>query len=379
MIDNQIHEGDNLEILGRHFPDDSVDLIYLDPPFNSNADYQVAEGQAFTDTWRWDPQSVKIYQRLITSEQLPDRTRHALIAFHDLLGPSDTLAYLVMMAPRLVELHRVLKPSGSLYLHCDPSASHALKLLLDAIFGPEHFQNEVIWKRTHAHGSAKRFGPVHDVILLYSKTSDFYWNTPRIKHSADYVDKHFKRLDPNTGRKYQAITLTGSGVRFGESGKPWRGIDPTSVGRHWAIPGKVIERLKIEGKSLHEKLDALDALGRIDWPAKKSGTPRLKWFADELEGVSLSDVWGDIAPLSAKAVERTGYPTQKPLVLLERIITSSSREGDLVLDPFCGCGTTLAAAQKLGRRWIGIDVAPLAIAMTRRRLGLEMVRAADPT
>ncbi len=365
MLKNQLHEGDNLEILRRHVPDASIDLIYLDPPFNSNADYHTPDAQGFSDTWRWDAPTAESYHEFVASHGIPGR---ALKAFHDLLGTGDALAYLVMMAPRLAELHRVLKPMGSLYLHCDPSASHSLKLLLDAVFGPENFRSEIIWKRTHAHGSSKRFGPVHDVILLYSKTLNYYWSDPRTGHSAEYLRKHFKQVDPETGRNFQAITLTGSGVRYGESGRPWKGINPTTVQRHWAIPGKVIDRLGIIGESVQDKLDALDALGRIYWPSRKPGTPRLKWFADELQGVSLSDVWSDIPPLSANSMERLGYPTQKPLVLLERIIAASSREGDLVLDPFCGCGTALAAAQKLGRRWIGIDLAPLAIRLCAKRL-----------
>ena len=368
MAYNLLYQGDNLDVLRLHVENESVDLVYLDPPFNSNANYHAAGIKAFEDAWRWIAETSANYQRLITSPELPDRVQRALIAFHDLLGPGDMLAYLVMMAPRLSEIHRVLKTTGSLYLHCDTSASHALKLLLDAIFGPEHFQNEIIWKRTHAHGSAKRYGPVHDVILFYSKSVEHLWRSPQADHSEEYLRKHFKQIDARTGRKFQAITLTGSGIRRGESGKPWRGVDPTSVQRHWAIPGKVIERLGIEVETLQNKLDALDALERIYWPSKKPGTPRLKWFADELVGASLPDIWSDIPPLSANAIERLGYPTQKPLALLERIIGASSNEGDTVLDPFCGCGTTLAAAQKMGRQWIGIDSSPLAITMSRSRL-----------
>ena len=368
MPESRLFQGDNLDILRLHVEKESVDLVYLDPPFNSNANYQASDLRAFSDTWRWDPLVAGSYRAFVSSRDVPDRARRALIAFHDLLGPGDMLAYLVMMAPRIVEIHRVLKATGSLYLHCDTSASHVLKLLLDAIFGTEHFQSEIIWKRTHAHGSAKRFGPVHDVILFYSKTEAYLWRYPQAGHSEEYIRKHFKQVDAKTGRKFQAITLTGSGIRRGESGNPWKGIDPTAVNRHWAIPGKVVDRLGIEGGTVQDKLDAFDALGRIYWPNQEGGTPRLKWFADELEGVSLSDIWSDIPPLSANAAERLGYPTQKPMALLERIIGASSKEGDTVLDPFCGSGTTLAAAHKLNRRWIGIDVSPLAIAMARGRL-----------
>lgn len=267
-----------------------------------------------------------------------------------------------------MELHRVLKPTGSLYLHCDPTASHYLKLLLDAVFGPTNYRNEVIWKRTHAHGSAKRLGPVHDTLFLYTKTDRYLWTSPKAQHDPHYLRKHFTGFDRETNRRFQPITLTGAGVRHGDSGKPWRGVDPTASGRHWAIPRAVLERLQVHGNTVQEKLDALDSAGRIHWPAKSDGKPRLKWFEDELGGVALSDVWTDIAPISAHAAERLGYPTQKPEALLERIINASSNPGDVVLDPFCGCGTAIAAAQKLGRRWIGIDITHLAINLIEHRL-----------
>jgi DNA modification methylase len=289
-------------------------------------------------------------------------------ALHSFLKHSPMMAYLAMMAPRLVELHRVLKKTGSLYLHCDPTASHFLKLLLDGIFGAEHFLNEIVWKRTHAHGSARRYGPIHDTILFYARDADYYWSNPKADHSSDYIDKHFKAVDERTGRRFAPITLTGSGVRHGESGKPWRGIDPTKVSRHWALPGKLLNKLGIEGNSIQEKLDALDSAGMIYWPGKSGGTPRLKWFADELEGAAIPDIWTDISPIGAQAQERLGYPTQKPQNLLERIISASSNPGDVVLDPFCGCGTTIHAAQKLGRQWIGIDITYLAINLIKRRL-----------
>ncbi len=374
MSEYRLYEGDNLDILRLHVEKQSIDLVYLDPPFNSNANYLAADTKAFSDAWRWTALVAESYQAFVSSSDVPNAARRALSAFHDLLSPGDMLAYLVMMTPRIIEIHRVLKATGSLYLHCDPSASHTLRLLLDAIFGPEHFQSEIIWKRTHAHGSAKRYGPVHDVILFYSKSEAYLWRYPQANHSEEYLREHFKQVDAKTGRTFQAITLTGSGIRRGESGNPWKGVDPTNVQRHWAIPGKVVQRLGIEGATVQDKLDALDTLGRIYWPNKEGGTPRLKWFADELDGVSLADIWSDIPPLSANAAERLGYPTQKPLALLERIIGASSNEGDTVLDPFCGCGTTLAAAQKMGRRWIGIDVSPLAISMTRGRLPTESCR-----
>jgi DNA modification methylase len=376
---NRLLFGDNLGWLRdtREFPDASVDLEYLDPPFNSNADYNVlfreASGQAsqaqfhaFTDTWTW-ADAAELYNHFIDS--CPNvAVTEMMEAFHSFLKNSPMMAYLAMMAPRLVELHRILKPTGSIYLHCDPTASHYLKLLLDAIFGAENFLNEIIWKRTHAHSSSKRCGPVHDVVLLYAKSEHYLWANPKIAHDPEYIEKHFKCTDEKTGRHFAPITLTGSGVRHGDSGKPWKGINPTNVRRHWAIPGKVMERLQLSGSTVQEKLDALDAAGRVYWPHKSDGTPRLKWYADELEGTALPDIWADIPPISSHATERLGYPTQKPVALLERIITASTNPGDVVLDPFGGCGTAAHAAQKTGRSWIAIDVTYLAINLIKRRL-----------
>jgi site-specific DNA-methyltransferase (adenine-specific) len=274
-------------------------------------------------------------------------------AFYTFLGGNDMMAYLTMMSSRLVELRRVLKPTGSLYLHCDPTASHYLKLLCDAIMGKDNFLSEIVWKRTSAHSSAKRFGPVHDVILHYSKTENYTWNQIYQAYSDEYLETFFDQEDEE-GRRWKRTDLTGAGTRNGETGKPWRGIDITAKGRHWAQPPKV--------------LDELDAKGRIHWPKKKDGMPRLKQYPEDLPGVPLSDLVLDIPPLHNMAAERLGYPTQKPVALLERIIQASSNPGDLVLDPFCGCGTTIDAAEKLGRDWIGIDVTQLAISLIKNRL-----------
>lgn len=365
----RIYCGDNLEILSlpEFFQPEMVDLVYADPPFNSQRTYNIvykgsnAQDEAFKDFWTWT-EAAPMYARLMSDSTLLPRTLKPLLeALHDRLveEDDDLLAYLTMMTPRLVAMHRVLKRTGSLYLHCDPTASHYLKIVLDAIFGSKNFLNEVVWKRTFAHGSAKRFGPVHDVLFLYAKSDSYTWTDPRVDQDPDYVEKHFK-LDDGDGRLYQAITLTGSGIRHGQSGKPWRGVDPTKAGRHWALPGDVVKDLGISG-SVSERLDALDAAGMIYWPDKEDPTPRLKWYADVLKRVALLDVWTDIAPISAKAAERTGYPTQKPLSLLDRVIRASSREGDIVLDPFCGCGTSIEASERLGRRWYGIDIARKAV------------------
>jgi DNA modification methylase len=378
MADNTLYYGDNLDILKRHIRDESVDLVYLDPPFNSNQDYNVlfkerdgarsgAQVKAFKDTWMWDQEASRAYHEMV--EHGPEDVSKALRAFHTFLGQNDMLAYLSMMAPRLVDLRRVLKDTGSIYLHCDPTASHYLKMLMDAVFGPVNFRNEIIWKRTHAHGSSRRYGPLHDSILFYSKTDQFLWTDLRLGHNPAYIEKHFTFTDPVSGRLFQPISLTGAGRRTGDSGRPWRDIDPTAVGRHWALPGELLHELGVdESASTQQKLDALDAAAMIYWPRKAGGTPRLKSFADRLEGTAAPDLWTDIPPIPAQAAERLGYPTQKPEVLLERIIKASSNEGDMVLDPFCGCGTTVAVAQRLNRRWIGIDVTCLAINLMRRRL-----------
>ena len=272
-------------------------------------------------------------------------------AFRTFLGDTDMLAYLAMMAPRLIELRRVLKPTGSIYLHCDPAASHYLKLLMDAVFSPEQFRNEIVWKRTSAHSSAKRYGPVHDVILFYGRSDEMKWIGGHEAYDKAYIKQRFAR---GNERPWKDADLTGSGVRHGETGEVWRGFDVTAKGRHWAYQPS--------------ELDKLDETGMVYWPEKQGGWPRQKKYLDTAKGIPLQDVWTDIFPINSQAQERLGYPTQKPEALLERIIAASSNEGDVVLDPFCGCGTTIAAAQKLKRRWIGIDITHLAIGLIRHRL-----------
>jgi DNA modification methylase len=361
---NFLYYGDNLDVLRKNVAAESVDLIYLDPPFNSARSYNVlfrsaagaesaAQIQAFDDTWRWSQQTDSTFDRLIGGGEAPAHVADALTAMRHLLGTSDMMAYLVMMTPRLVALHEVLKPTGTIYLHCDPTASHYLKLLMDAVFLPENFRSEIVWKRTSAHSSANRYGPVHDVILFYSKSDDYVWNPTYQPYDQTYLDAFYTHMDED-GRRWRRSDLTGAGVRHGETGKPWRGIDVTAKGRHWFVPPP--------------ELDKLDAAGKIHWPLKKGGVPMLKRYADEQPGVPLQDVWTDLPPLHNLAAERLGYPTQKPESLLERIIRSSSEEGQIVLDPFCGCGTTVAVAQRLGRRWIGIDITYLAIDLIQKRL-----------
>ncbi len=377
---NTIYYGDNLDILRNreYFPNDFVDLIYLDPPFNSNRDYNVlfkaesgadseAQITAFEDTWHWSEASLSTYFDLVGDA--PAMVATAIKALMDLIGHNQMMAYLVMMAARLVELERVLKPTGSLYLHCDPTASHYLKILLDAIFGTENFRNHITWKRTGAHSGAKKWGPISDNILFYTKSNDYQWTRVYENYDDKYVKKYYRYEDERG--PYQLVSLTGAGKSQGDSGKPWRGVDPTDSGRHWATPTASLENaypdLDLSELTVQEKLDLLDEAGLVAWP-EKGKVPRHKRYLDEGEGVVIQDIISDIRPLGAHAKEKLSYPTQKPEALLERIILASSNEGDLVFDPFCGCGTTIAAAHKLNRRWIGIDITHLSIALQKYRL-----------
>ena len=361
MPDNLLYYGDNLQILRSEIADESVDLVYLDPPFNSNQDYNVlfaeqdgsraaAQIKAFGDTWRWDQGSAHAYQEVV--EKGPSQVAEVMRAFRTFLGESDMMAYMAMMAPRLVELHRVLKPTGSLYLHCDPTASHYLKLLLDGVFGVRGFRSDIRWKRTSAHGNASgNYAFVSDQLLFYTKGKEWTWNQIRQAYSPDYVRSHYGQTDED-GRRFTTRDLTASMSRA-SSGQiyDWKGVRPTSS-RCWSFT--------------KDKMEAFEAAGLLVYG--RSGVPRLKLYLDEARGTPVADLWDDIPPINSQAAERLGYPTQKPEALLERIIEASSNPGDVVLDPFCGCGTTIAAAQKLGRRWIGIDITHLAIGLIRKRL-----------
>jgi DNA modification methylase len=392
MADNALYYGDNLDILPRYIKDESVELVYLDPPFNSNQEYNLlfeakdgsaapAQIKAFEDTWHWDQNAARVFDEVI---QAGGRVADVMLAFRQFLGTNDMLAYLTMMAPRLVELRRVLKPSGSLYLHCDPTASHYLKLLLDAVFGPDKFRSEIIWKRTYAHSDTKQgrviHGHIHDIILFYTKGDEWTWNPVYTPYDKEYVEEFYHHEEEGNGRRYQLDNLTaarpGGDVsyewrvkrRYGAAPNSWeadltdefkkpkteyeyKGVPPYE-GRYWAYSRDNMKKFAAEGR-----------LGYA-----KSGMPRYKRFLDEMPGIPLQDVWNDIPPISSRALERLDYPTQKPEALLERIINSSSNKGDTVLDPFCGCGTTIAAAQKLDRRWIGIDITHLAISLIKARL-----------
>lgn len=273
----------------------------------------------------------------------------------DALGNNDVTAYLTMMAVRLVELRRVLKPRGTLWLHCDPTAGHYLKVLMDSVFGPRRFVDQVVWKRSSAHSDvtqgAKHFGRISDLILVYSKGSDYRWNTLYTRYSEIYLDAFYKYIEEGTGRRYRLDNLTAA-KPGGDTRYEWKGSLPYK-GRYWAYS--------------RAKMEEFDRQGRLYYP-KRGGVPQYKRYLDEMPGVPLQNLWDDIPPIHASSAERLGYPTQKPLSLLERVIQIGSDDGDIVLDPFCGCGTAIHASQKLGRRWIGIDVTHLAIGLVRRRM-----------
>jgi DNA modification methylase len=378
---NKLYFGDNLDILREHVASESVDLIYLDPPFNSNATYNVlfqeksgeksaAQITAFEDTWHWGMESEYAYQEVV--KESPKKLADLMQAMRTFLGQNDMMAYIVMIAQRMVELHRVLKSTGSIYLHCDPTASHYLKLLMDAVFGADSFYSEVIWKRTSSHNRAKRWGPVHDTLLFYGKTNNAVWNRVVQGYDETYIEQ-FYRFEDDRGR-FRISDLTGPGVRMGDSGQPWHQADPTKLQRHWepppdrSLPEWFIFPDGYAGISVRDRLDLLDKQGLIHWPKKQGGMPGFKRYLLTGSGAPIQDVITDIPPIQSQAAERLGYPTQKPEALLERIIEASSNEGDLVLDPFCGCGTTINVAEHLKRRWIGIDITHLAITLMKHRL-----------
>jgi DNA modification methylase len=375
MLD-QLFCGDNLEILRRRdIADQSIDLVYLDPPFNSDTNNNLlfnkrdgALAAAFRETWQWGTEAQRELDDLIAAG---GKLGELMTLYRVLLDGTDMLAYLAMMAPRLIELHRVLRPTGSLYLHCDPRASHYLKTLLDAVFGPTGFKNEIIWKRTSAHSGAHRYGPVHDTLFFYTKTDDFTWNEQYGSYDSTYINAFFTHTD-NQGRKWCRTDLTGPGIRHGDSGLPWGGYNPTARKRHWQPPSYFYEKYKLltgddlAKYGLIERLDKLSNAGLIHWPEKEGGMPRGKRLLEDAKGIPLQDVWTDIKPLHNLASERVHYPTQKPGALLKRIIRSSSNPGDVILDPFCGCGTTIETAWDEERRWIGIDISFDAIRVIRK-------------
>jgi DNA modification methylase len=357
---NKLYYGDNLEVLKMYVKDESVDLVYLDPPFNSRQDYNVlfaekdgsqssSQIHAFEDTWEWNTESMRAYEQIV---EQGGRVADALRAFKTFLFNTDMMAYLAMMAPRLVELRRVLKETGSIYLHCDPTASHYLKILMDAVFGPQFFRNEIIWKRSHAHSDAKQgaqhFGRITDTLLFYSRGTRTIWNPLYTPYDEKYMERDYRRIDEN-GRRYRIGDLSGPGGAA--KGNPR--YEVMGVTRYWRYS--------------KEKMDQLIAEGRVI-QTRPGAVPQYKRYLDEMPGVGVQNLWDDLPPINNRSNEMLGYATQKPEALLERILNASSNEGDLVLDPFCGCGTTVQVAQRLNRRWIGIDITHLAIGLIKKRL-----------
>ena len=390
---NRLYYGDCMTIMAE-WPSACVDLIYLDPPFNSNRNYSAIykdetgrplpdQVEAFCDMWELDQErerAIRTMPVLMRESGMDDSVAELWRLWMQALRGTQPrlLAYLSYMAERLLIMSRLLKPTGSLYFHCDPTVSHYVKPLLDGVFGHSNFRNEIVWRRTSAHGRAKRWGPIHDTLLFYTKSEHYNWNRTFQSYDDSYVDKFFRFGDKN-GR-YRVGNLTGPGTRRGNSGLPWRGIDPTAKGRHWEVPPDRILPAHFRhpdgyaDMTVQERLDVLDEAGLIYWPPK-GNVPQPKQYLDVSPGTSLQDVIWDIPPIGPQAKERLGFFTQKPLALLERIIAASSNLGDVVLDPFCGCATTLEAAHKLGRQWIGIDIAIHAVKRVARvrleeRLGL---------
>lgn len=384
---NKLYFGDNLEILRESIPDESVDLIYLDPPFNSKAQYNVlfkhddkasAQVEAFKDTWKWGVDAQESYVEII---EAGGNVARIIAALHSALRESNMMAYLVMMTIRLDDLWRKLKWTGCLYIHCDPSAAHYLKVILDQIFGPENFRSEIVWRRSASHNKlSKQYGPIHDTLLFYSKCEKFTFNVNFSPYTKSYLQKNFK-FDAQLGF-YRTNEIMGPGTRKGESGQSWRGYNPSDVGRHWAIPKKLKEESNIsEDVGLLDALDILHRAGHIQ--VSKSGRPT--YIQKIGDGVPYQNIWAyqagtqgvfedpkkeiddDVKWLDSEK-ERLGYPTQKPVGLLKRIIATSSNPGDIVFDPFCGCGTTAHAAQELGRNWIGIDVSFFAVNLIHSRI-----------
>lgn len=362
--------GDNLDVLRNEIKDESVDLIYLDPPFNSNATYNVlfsspkghqsdAQIEAFDDSWHWGPQAEREFAEILKSSNTD--VAEMMQAFRRFLGENDMMAYLTMMANRLLELHRVLKPTGTLYIHCDPTGSHYLKILLDQIFGVRFFQAEIVWQRTATHNDAQRWPWLSDTLLSYTKSEKFVWNALYRAQSEADVETRYRHADPD-GRRYRLGPMdapAGGGMSAinKKTGKPngwyvWKGYQPPEKGWRYSP----------------ETMADLDAKGLINYPEDKTKRLARKLYLDESKGALMGNVWTDIPPLQASAAERLGYPTQKPLALLERVVLAASNEGDVVLDPFCGCGTAVHAAEKLKRGWVGIDVTHLAITLVEKRL-----------
>ena len=381
-VNRTLWTGDNLEVM-RGMNDDCVDLIYLDPPFNSNRDYEapiggMAEGAGFKDRWTLSDAKEIWHGEIAEKHPALYEVIHAAGIAHG----KRMKGYLIWMAVRLIEMRRILKPTGSIFLHCDDTAGAYLKTTMDAIFGWANCVNEIQWRRTRGRSDAKKFGRVHDTILYYRMGDEFTWEPQYMAHDPDYVKRAYRNEDERG--HWQAADLTASGLRTGESGEPWRGIDPDEIGRHWATPSMggmndwIIQNDIIPGwpdayPSVHARLDALDAAGLVHWP-ERGGMPRLKRYLDSAKGNVCDDMIVDIGKVEANSRENVNYPTQKPIRLLKRLIAAASRPGDVVLDPFCGCATACVAAEQLERQWAGIDLSELAARLVRSRLDREVSR-----
>ncbi len=355
---NKLYFGDNLDVLREHIKDESIDLIYLDPPFNSKRDYNQlfntpkghkseAQITAFKDTWSWGAQSEREYEDVVRGQNAV--LAQAMPSMRSMFCETSMMAYLSMMARRLVEMHRVLKPTGSLYLHCDPNASHYLKMVLDALFDPTNFRAEIIWQRTSSHNDTRGWAAVHDTIFYYAKSKKFTWNSGFTEHNEKYISDFYRHQDERGVYRLDHIIRSKSMGPRPNLSYDYKGYIP-----EWGW------------RVVRDKLEALDAENRLYW--SNTGRPYMKRYLHEQKGSPIKSVITDIPPLSAQSKERMGWPTQKPLPLLERIIQASSKPGDVVLDPFCGCGTAVHAAQKLDRQWIGIDITHLAIQLIEDRL-----------
>jgi DNA modification methylase len=413
MAKNRLFYGDNLTIM-QLIPSQSVDLIYLDPPFNSKQNYNLIyktltgkpvpeQAEAFCDTWEMDAEKDALARRipqLMRENGVEDYYVHFWQLWMGALQgvQPHLLAYLIYMVHRLLHMKPILKETGSIYLHCDPTASHYIKVMMDGIFGHRNFRNEIIWRRTGAHNSSEKWGPIHDVILFYTKSDRYTWNHPKQPYMRGHVEEHFAE-DGMGGYKtaYYGNVLTGSGLRGGQSGQPWKGFDPSAKNRHWAIPSKLWEDSGIDanGMGQHAKLDALFDAGMITI-VEGQAWPMYERRIRTGEGPATGDIWAyqpysegtvfgseqgidaDVSWLKPRSNERLGYPTQKPINLLKRIIEASSNAGDTVFDPFCGCGTTVYAAQETKRNWIGCDIAILAVKLMREIL-TERYRLAENT
>lgn len=376
---NRLFYGDCLTVM-QGLQAGSVDLIYLDPPFNSQRNYHSIyrdetgrplpdQVEAFCDMWTLTPErerEIRHMPILVRETGIDDEVAEFWKTWLNALRKTNPalLAYLSYMVIRLAHMRVLLRPTGLLYLHCDPTAAHYIKVMMDGVFGQDNFLSEIVWKRTSAHSSATRPGPVHDTILLYRRDEKHFWSPVYQDYDPTYIAEFYTHQDTD-GRRWRRSDVTGAGEREGESGQPWGGYDPTAKGRHWAVPRSVPG---VEGMpaGVLAGLDYLDVHGRIHRPKKAGGMPMLKRYLDEQPGVPLQDVWTDIRPIHNLSAERMGYATQKPRALLERIIEASTPPDGVVLDPFCGCATTLEAAHRLGRKWIGIDIAIHAVKRVAR-------------